>query len=93
LYVQVARKNHFAPVKNAPGSAADSPEAARAALLHQGARWVVAAGGSLAEGVQGVEVPALLSYAGEGLQQLVGGEVVGQVGEEAVLLDAAVDSS
>ncbi|KAF6252139.1 nucleotide-diphospho-sugar transferase [Scenedesmus sp. NREL 46B-D3] len=64
---EVAREDHFAPVKNAPGSGADSPEAARAALLQQGARWVAAAGGSLAGGVQGVEVPALLSYAGEGL--------------------------
>jgi UDP-N-acetylglucosamine pyrophosphorylase len=91
--LQVARKDHFAPVKNAPGSAADSPEAARAALLQQGARWVAAAGGSLAEAVQGVEVPPLLSYAGEGLQQLVGGKVVGQVGEEALLLDAAMNSS
>ncbi|KAF6254097.1 nucleotide-diphospho-sugar transferase [Scenedesmus sp. NREL 46B-D3] len=72
---EVAREDHFAPVKNAPGSGADSPEAARAALLQQGARWVAAAGGSLAGGVQGVEVPALLSYAGEGLQQLVGGKV------------------
>ncbi|KAF6255283.1 nucleotide-diphospho-sugar transferase [Scenedesmus sp. NREL 46B-D3] len=67
---EVAREDHFAPVKNAPGSGADSPEAARAALLQQGARWVAAAGGSLAGGVQGVEVPAMLSYAGEGLQQL-----------------------
>lgn len=84
---EVAREDHFAPVKNAPGSAADSPEAARAALLQQGARWVAAAGGSLAEGVAGVEVPPLLSYAGEGLQDLVGGKVVGRAGEEAVLLD------
>jgi UDP-N-acetylglucosamine/UDP-N-acetylgalactosamine diphosphorylase len=87
MLLQVAREDHFAPVKNAPGSAADSPEAARAALLQQGARWVAAAGGSLVEGVQGVEVPPLLSYAGEGLQQLVAGKVVGQVGQEAVLLE------
>lgn len=49
---------------------------------------MAAAGGSLAEGVQGVEVPPLLSYAGEGLQQLVAGKVLGKAGEEAVLLDA-----
>jgi hypothetical protein len=55
----------------------------------QGVRWVVQAGGALAPGVSGVEVPALLSYAGEGLGPLVAGRVVGGPSGGAVLLHAA----
>ena len=69
--LQVAREDHFAPVKNAPGSATDSPDTARAAILAQGARWLAAAGATVSAAA-GVEVPPLVSYAGEGLEGLAG---------------------
>lgn len=48
-------RSPFLPLQNAPGSATDSPDTARAAVLAQGARWVAAAGGqlSLPEGCAG----------------------------------------
>ncbi|MEW5303686.1 MAG: hypothetical protein WDW36_006355 [Sanguina aurantia] len=45
--VEVNRREQFAPVKNAPGSAADSPETALAALLQLHASWIQAAGGTV----------------------------------------------
>lgn len=78
--MQVERNDHFAPVKNAPGSDTDSPDTARALLLSQGARWAAAAGAQVEAGCVGVEVPPLVSYAGEGLEGLLGGKVVGAPG-------------
>ncbi len=77
---QVARRDHFAPVKNAPGSETDSPDTARALLLEQGARWAAAAGAEVAAGCKGVEVPPLVSYAGEGLEGVAEGLKVGAPG-------------
>ena len=64
-----------APVKGATG--ADTPADARAAVMAQGKRWVEAAGGGLAPTLtDGVEVTPATSYAGEGLEGVVGGAVV-----------------
>jgi UDP-N-acetylglucosamine/UDP-N-acetylgalactosamine diphosphorylase len=73
--VQVAREEHFSPVKNAPGSATDSPDTARRDVMRLHARWVRAAGARLGgeAAVSGVEVAPLLSYAGEGLQRACAG--------------------
>ncbi|KAG2434619.1 hypothetical protein HXX76_007514 [Chlamydomonas incerta] len=71
--VEVDRREEFAPVKNAPGSASDSPDTARAALLSLHAGWVRAAGGAVTC-EQGVEVSPLLSYGGEGLGPVVSGK-------------------
>lgn len=69
---EVKRDEEFAPVKNAPGSATDSPDTARAAVLALHKRWVEAAGGTV--GPEGVEVSPLVSYNGEGLEGLVAGQ-------------------
>jgi len=72
--LEIRREDEFAPVKNAPGSAEDSPDTARQMLLGQHARWIATAGGKVT-GSGGVEVSPLLSYAGEGLQGLAGKEI------------------
>lgn len=71
--MEVARGSEFAPVKNAPGSASDSPDTARQAILSLHQRWVEEAGGSVAA-PEGVEVSPLVSYAGEGLFELCSGK-------------------
>ncbi|GIL53347.1 hypothetical protein Vafri_8968 [Volvox africanus] len=71
--VQVDRREDFAPVKNAPGSAIDSPNTARSALLSLHAGWVRNAGAEVTCD-EGVEVSPLVSYAGEGLESIVLGK-------------------
>ncbi|KAJ3038610.1 UDP-N-acetylglucosamine pyrophosphorylase [Rhizophlyctis rosea] len=67
--LEVPRSEEFSPLKNATG--ADSPETSRKDILDQGKRYVDAAGAKVGDGVR-VEVGPLVSYAGEGLEELQG---------------------
>jgi len=76
--LQVKREQEFAPVKNAPGSPADSPDTALAYILAQGTAWAAAAGSVLADGCT-VEVSARASMDGSGLAALAGVALAGRV--------------
>ncbi len=55
------------------GSATDSPDTARAAVLKLHQSWVKAAGGTVGS-AEGVEVAPSVSYAGEGLEAACSGK-------------------
>lgn len=60
VVVEVDRTEAFAPLKNAPGEKADTPETARAAMVAQHARWLRHAGADVADGVT-VEISPLFA--------------------------------
>uniref|UniRef100_H3G6G3 UDP-N-acetylglucosamine diphosphorylase n=1 Tax=Phytophthora ramorum TaxID=164328 RepID=H3G6G3_PHYRM len=66
----VAREDEFAPVKNAPGAASDSPDTARQFISEQCKRWLLEVGATFADSAPGAncEVLPSLSYNGEGLE-------------------------
>lgn len=70
--LEVDRTDEFSPLKNAPGSASDTPETCRASCLKRATGWVIAQGGLLATPDTLVEVSPLASYAGEGLSAVRG---------------------
>jgi len=69
---EVPREEEFSAIKNAEGSSKDTQSTAKAALSNLHRSYVTKAGGELiGDGV--VEVSPMLSYAGEGLEQIVSG--------------------
>jgi UDP-N-acetylglucosamine/UDP-N-acetylgalactosamine diphosphorylase len=58
IVVEVDKDRTFAPVKNGPGAASDSPEAAQAAMTRLHAEWLRAAGAEIAPDVA-VEISPL----------------------------------
>uniref|UniRef100_A0A7S3LWH2 UDP-N-acetylglucosamine diphosphorylase n=1 Tax=Palpitomonas bilix TaxID=652834 RepID=A0A7S3LWH2_9EUKA len=71
--LEVVREEEFSPVKNAPGSKADSPDTARALLSNLHRRRLEAAGATIhGEGL--VEVSPIVSYDGEGLDAVAKGK-------------------
>ena len=65
----VEREDEFAPVKNGPGSEADSPDTARQLLTEYHMKLFTEAGGQFS-GEGDFEIDTLLTYDGEGLEQL-----------------------
>lgn len=68
----VSREDEFAPVKNAPGAATDSPDTTRHLVSEQCKRWLLNAGATFDDSTNGLcEVMPSLSYNGEGLDETV----------------------
>ncbi|KAG0174834.1 UDP-N-acetylglucosamine pyrophosphorylase [Apophysomyces sp. BC1034] len=78
--LEVDRAEEFSPLKNAPGTGADCPETSRRDIVAQHIRFIEAAGG-IVEGVDDpmeveFEVSPWVSYAGEGLRDIVQGKTI-----------------
>ncbi len=72
--MEVRREDEFSPLKNGKGSGEDDEATSRRDILAQGERWLKKAGAIVvSEGdVNGVEVSPLISYGGEGLEEVKG---------------------
>ncbi|KAG0244143.1 UDP-N-acetylglucosamine pyrophosphorylase [Mortierella sp. GBA43] len=81
---EVDRREEFSPLKNAPGSGSDCPETSRRDILQQNIRFIEAAGGKVVVGEDDVqqentptlELSPLVTYAGEGLAEIVAGKSI-----------------
>jgi UDP-N-acetylglucosamine/UDP-N-acetylgalactosamine diphosphorylase len=69
--LEISRVEEFSPLKNAPGTGDSDPETSRSDLLAQHKRFLEAAGAKVNDGVE-IEISPLVSYAGEGLENVKG---------------------
>ena len=74
--LEVSRPEEFAVLKNARGTGSDDPDTCKTAFLSRGKRWVEAFGGKV-EDEQGIEVSGFRFYKGQGLENMVKGQVYG----------------
>jgi UDP-N-acetylglucosamine/UDP-N-acetylgalactosamine diphosphorylase len=70
LVVEVERAEAFAPVKNAPGSASDTPASAQAAMVALHRSWLEAAGAKVAPDSK-VEIHPAVALDAESLRQRI----------------------
>lgn len=80
--LEVDRKDEFSPLKNAPGAGADCPETSRRDIVAQHVRFIEAAGGKVVGEHEDdfekldFELSSWVSYAGEGLSEIVRGKTI-----------------
>ena len=70
LVFEASEEDVFAPLKNAPGAAKDTPEYVRRLLLDQHRRWLRAAGAEVADGVD-VEISPLFAPDEQGVVERI----------------------
>lgn len=72
--LEVERQDEFSPLKNARGTGEDDPDTSKRDIMAQGKRWLQQVGATVVseEKDEGVEISPLMSYGGEGLEQLHG---------------------
>ncbi|KAA8575441.1 hypothetical protein EYC84_004601 [Monilinia fructicola] len=72
--MEVKREDEFSPLKNAKGTGEDDQDTSKKHIMDQGKRWVQAAGATVVgeNAEDGIEVSPLISYGGEGLENLKG---------------------
>ncbi|MDR2169108.1 MAG: UDPGP type 1 family protein [Planctomycetaceae bacterium] len=70
VVVEVDQENHYAPVKNAPGSQANSPETVKQNITNMHAEWLRKAGAVVDKNVQ-IEISPLFADSPEELKQKI----------------------
>lgn len=75
LTVEVARDVEFSALKNAESAGKDCASTARKDIHNLHRKYIEAAGGKIDDHVEEIEISPLLSYAGEGLEDVVKGNV------------------
>ncbi|KAM0788592.1 hypothetical protein ACM66B_001714 [Microbotryomycetes sp. NB124-2] len=89
--LEVARETDFSPLKNAPGTGTDDPLTSRRDLMNEHKRWLRDAGAIVldddGDDKVEIEISPLVSYAGEGLREVVKGRTFKRGGQVESLKD------